>query len=167
MYLGIVVNCLVYEEVQSKVVYDVHQCDQIRQFIALWATFQSLWQQFYAILVKLLKSFILLVKSFLGNFIDIWPFCYWSHWDVDQLVVAQIASHPYQTWIIVFIEKVWWREIQKHISAKLISSKIEFIVGWNSTGMWADFENFDWIKIFPSGANQYNQTNYHVTLSCG
>ena len=79
MYLGIVVNCLVYEEVQSKVVYDVHQCDQIRQFIALWATFQSLWQQFYAILVKLLKSFILLVKSFLGNFIDIWPFCYWSH----------------------------------------------------------------------------------------
>ena len=49
------------------------QCDQIEQFIALWATFQSLGQQTYcshfkAIFVNVSKSFILLVKSFLGNF---------------------------------------------------------------------------------------------------
>ena len=52
------------------------QCDQIGQFIGLWATFQSLWQQLICpnlprsetFLVKVSKSFIFLVKSFLGNF---------------------------------------------------------------------------------------------------
>ena len=57
------------------------QCDQIGQFIRLWATFQSLWQQLVypnlphseAIFVTVSKPFIYLVKSFLGNyFIDIW-----------------------------------------------------------------------------------------------
>ena len=53
-----------------------HQCDQIGQFIGLWATFQSLCQQlvypnlphYEAIFVKVSKSLIFQVKSFLGNF---------------------------------------------------------------------------------------------------
>ena len=57
-----------------------HQCDQIWQFIGLWATFQSLWQQLLcphlphskAICVKVFKSLFFLVKSFLGNFFYIW-----------------------------------------------------------------------------------------------
>ena len=52
------------------------QCDQIVQFIGLWATFHSLWHQLIcpnllhsqAIFVKVSKSIIFLVKSFLGNF---------------------------------------------------------------------------------------------------
>ena len=64
------------------------QCDQIGQFIAFWATFQSLWLQlfcpnhpsFLAIFVKLSNSFILLVKSFFGNFYRHLVHFYWSHW---------------------------------------------------------------------------------------
>ena len=52
------------------------QCDQIGQFIRLWAPFQSLWKQLIcpnlqyskAIFVKVSKSIIFLVISFLGNF---------------------------------------------------------------------------------------------------
>ena len=69
------------------------QCDQIRRFIVLWATFQSLWQQFYAQIVHILgnickrvKSFIFLLKNrFWATFIDIWRLLltfsdfYWSH----------------------------------------------------------------------------------------
>ena len=64
---------LQYEQVR------LDQCDQIGQFIALWATFQSLWQQlfcsnslhFWAIL-KGSKSFVLLLNDFWTIFIDIW-----------------------------------------------------------------------------------------------
>ena len=63
------------------------QCDQIGQFIALWATFQSRWQQWLcpnrphcqAIFVKVSKSFIFLVKSFSGNFYRDLAIFYWSH----------------------------------------------------------------------------------------
>ena len=44
------------------------QCDQIGQFIALWANFQRLWQQFFVQIAHILESFIFQVKSFLGNF---------------------------------------------------------------------------------------------------
>ena len=69
------------------------QCDQIGQFIGLWATFQSLWQQLVcpnlphsqAIFVKVSKSLIFLVKSFLGNFYRHLVSFYWSHWSVGSL----------------------------------------------------------------------------------
>ena len=63
-------------------------CDQIGQFIGLWATFQSLWQQLIcpdlpkhsrAIFLKVSKSLIFLVKSFLGNFYRLLAIFYWSH----------------------------------------------------------------------------------------
>ena len=62
------------------------QCDQIGQFIALWATFQSQWQQyffpncphFWANFVKVSKSFIFPVKSYLGNFYRHLATFYWS-----------------------------------------------------------------------------------------
>ena len=58
------------------------QCDQIGQFIRLWAAFKSLWHQLIcpnlqhsqAIIVKVSKSIIFLVQSFLGNLLDIWQF---------------------------------------------------------------------------------------------
>ena len=64
-----------------------HQCDQIEQFIALWATFQSRWQQLFcpnrphclAIFVKVSKLFSFIVKSFLGNFYRHLATIYWSH----------------------------------------------------------------------------------------
>ena len=67
-----------------------YQCDQIRWFIALWATFQSLWQQlicpncphFRGFLYRCQNISFFLVKSFLGNFDDrhLATF-YWSHTD--------------------------------------------------------------------------------------
>ena len=62
------------------------QCDQIGQFIGLWATFQSHWQQLicpnlpHSIIVKVSKSFIFLVKSVLGNFSRHVVIYVWSHW---------------------------------------------------------------------------------------
>ena len=55
---------------------EMNQCDQIGQFIGLWATFQSSWQKLIcpnishslAIFVNMSKSIIFLVKSFLSNF---------------------------------------------------------------------------------------------------
>ena len=56
--------------------YPSSQRDQIGQFIALWATFQSLWRQLFCpsrvtILGNFcndVKIFNFLAKSFLGNF---------------------------------------------------------------------------------------------------
>ena len=63
------------------------QRDQIGQFIALWATLQSLWQQSVcpklphsqAIYVKVSKSFIF-SEIILGNFYGHLATFYWSHW---------------------------------------------------------------------------------------
>ena len=63
-------------------------CDQIGQFIALWATFQNLLHclfcpncpYFSAIIEKMSKSFIFQVKSFLGNFYRHLATFNWSHW---------------------------------------------------------------------------------------
>ena len=81
------------------------QCDQIKQFIGLLATFQSLWQQLVcpnlphslAIFVKVSKCFIFLVESFLGNFIDIW-----------RLFAGHTASYPptYLTTVPTFEGKI-------------------------------------------------------------
>ena len=65
-----------------------HQCDQIGQFIGIWAGFQSLWQQLncpnlthsLSIFVKVSKLFIFLVKPFLGNFYGHMAIFIWSHW---------------------------------------------------------------------------------------
>ena len=60
-----------------------YQCDQIGQFIELWATFEILLQHLicpnlphsYAIFnVNVSKSIIFVVKSFSATFIDIWRF---------------------------------------------------------------------------------------------
>ena len=58
------------------------QCDQIRQFIGLWATFQSLGPQLIcpslvyskAIFLKVIKSLIVIGKYFWATFIDVWQF---------------------------------------------------------------------------------------------
>ena len=55
------------------------QCDQIRQFIAFWATFQSLGQQLFCPNCIFREFFVKLSKSFLGNFIDGLAIFYWSH----------------------------------------------------------------------------------------
>ena len=77
---------------------DCEQCDQVGQFIGLWATFQSLGQEIVcpnlphskAILVKVSKSLILLVKSFLGNFYRHLATFYWSHWFWDLLAFVPL-----------------------------------------------------------------------------
>ena len=64
------------------------QCDQIGQFIALWATFLTLWQHIFCPnrhifrqFLKVSKSFILLVKSFWPTFYrHLAIIFYWSHW---------------------------------------------------------------------------------------
>ena len=65
------------------------QCDQIGQFIELWATFQSLWQQLICPnhlgnFCKGVKSFNFLLKSCLDNF----------------LLVTLVASHTHTLTLI-------------------------------------------------------------------
>ena len=58
------------------------QCDQIWQFIELWASFYSLWEQLIcpnlphsqAIFGQVSKSSIFILKSFWATLIDIWRF---------------------------------------------------------------------------------------------
>ena len=62
------------QTVKSLIHMSCIQCDQIGQFIGLWATFQSLCPNLphsQAIFAKESKTIIFLVKSFLGNF---WKF---------------------------------------------------------------------------------------------
>ena len=55
-----------YEMLKFVYYFDSRQCDQIRQFFALWATIQSWWQQLFypnrphcqTVFVKVSKSFI-------------------------------------------------------------------------------------------------------------
>ena len=62
-------------------------CDQIGQFVLLWATFQSQWQQlfcpnhprFLAIFVKTSKSFMFPMELFLAHFYKHLATFYWSH----------------------------------------------------------------------------------------
>ena len=57
------------------------QCDQIGQYIELWATFQSLWQQLFCPSAHILVNFCKVVEIFqfsseiiLSNFVEIWQF---------------------------------------------------------------------------------------------
>ena len=71
-----------------KVSCNQKQCDQIGQFITLWATFQSPWQQLFCpnchhILgnfCKFVKIFHFTSQILLGNFYRHLATFYWSHW---------------------------------------------------------------------------------------
>ena len=72
------------------------QCDQIGQFIGLWATFQSLWQQlicpnlltFLGNFCKGVKIFNLFSEIILGNFDRHLATFNWSHWRLTYLDIS-------------------------------------------------------------------------------
>ena len=142
------------------------QCDQICQFIGLWATFKSLWQQLicpnlphsWAIFVMVLKSFIFLVKSLLGNFSRHLAIFFWSHCSVGRVFNSHTRGlqFKFSHWQNLY----WTFFLSTVLKRRKIKKKrpwVDHLLYLRKNHFMADLL-FDWFGIVVSSKSVVNWT---------
>ena len=117
------------------------QCDQIRRFIGLWATFQSLWQQL--ICPILLHSYEFFCKG-----VEIFIFFQWNHfWAtfIDILLVTLVLGKTFVQMSLSFFAGDVTGKIGKRQPVTKTDSH-EWKSGWQS--WWAQSARTMWPMLW-------------------